>query len=262
MSTWEDFEIECTNYLNNYYGAYAKFVHQGGANSTIPDILVKTNDSKAFYIEVKLPQAQSGQFVLIPDNSSKKFIFSPRNKTEANEFTEIITEHMNNDFDRFNNAGTAGRNLDINKNIFGQWIVNYFKSKGVKYFITKDTDYIIFPTPQFGFYFDITATYRIKRSGSSEPSKKYQPMVVAQLQSEYEINNTVAKDKKLFVTGNSSLDKVRFIKGNYEYYLAPKGEDLYEVRQLSNTYNMNVIFSIILKKEQDPSDLKIFEGEF
>lgn len=261
MPKWENFEIECTNYLNNYYGDYAKFTHQGGANSTISDIFVETNDSNAFYIEVKASKAQSGQFVLIPDNGKKKFVFSPRNKTETNDFTKMITEHMNSDFDCFNNAGTVGQNLDIDNNIFGQWIVNYFKSKGVKYFITKDTDYIIFPTSKFETYFNITAKYRVKRSGSSEPSKKYQPIVVAELQSEYGVNNAVAKDKKLFVTGNSSLNKVRFIMGDYEYYLAPKDESIYEVRQLSNTYNMNVIFSISLQKGQDPLDLKTFETE-
>ena len=91
MSTWKDFEIQCTEYLNSCYGTYAKFTLQGGANSTVPDIYVKTNTGSSFYIEVKEPNAQSGQFVLLPDEINKKFVFSPRNKTAANEFTDIIT---------------------------------------------------------------------------------------------------------------------------------------------------------------------------
>ena len=40
MAIWEEFEIQCTDYLNNRFGAYARFFHQGGADSTVPDILV------------------------------------------------------------------------------------------------------------------------------------------------------------------------------------------------------------------------------
>ena len=46
MSTWKDFEIQCTEYLNSCYGTYAKFTLQGGANSTVPDIYVKTNTTR------------------------------------------------------------------------------------------------------------------------------------------------------------------------------------------------------------------------
>lgn len=259
-TTWQQFEDNCLNFLNKSYGNKCNLSALGKSDSTQPDIRIQTNKS-TFYIEVKEPNAQSGQFVLLPDEVKKKFVFSPRNKTEQNEFTDIITDYMNRDFDRFNSAGTAGESLDINKKIFSQWIVDYYQSKGVKYFITKGSNYIIFPIAKFETYFDITAKYRIKRSGSSEPSKKYQPNVIKILKSEYGISNAVTDGKKLFVSGNSSLSKVRFIMGDYEYYLAPKDGNKYEVRQLSNTYNMNVIFSISLKKGQDPLDMIAFENE-
>jgi hypothetical protein len=38
MADWEDFELQCTNYLNKKFGLYADFTHQGGADSTVPDI--------------------------------------------------------------------------------------------------------------------------------------------------------------------------------------------------------------------------------
>ena len=53
MAVWEDFEIECTEYLNKTFGKYANFVHQGGSDSTVPDILVKTNKGTSFYIDAK-----------------------------------------------------------------------------------------------------------------------------------------------------------------------------------------------------------------
>ncbi len=52
MTKWEKFEIECTEYLNNTYGTSATFIHQGGSDSTLPDIKT-AYDGSYFYIEVK-----------------------------------------------------------------------------------------------------------------------------------------------------------------------------------------------------------------
>ena len=35
MISWEAFELDCTNYLNNKFGKYATFIHQGGSDSTV-----------------------------------------------------------------------------------------------------------------------------------------------------------------------------------------------------------------------------------
>ena len=43
MKAWEEFEIDATKHLNDTYGDLAEFTHDGGADSTIPDIYVKTN---------------------------------------------------------------------------------------------------------------------------------------------------------------------------------------------------------------------------
>lgn len=58
MARWEGFEIQCTDYLNRRFGAYARFIHQGGADSTVPDILVETKGGKSFYIDAKHSPAQ------------------------------------------------------------------------------------------------------------------------------------------------------------------------------------------------------------
>ena len=67
MKDWENFEIDCTNYLNKKFGKYAKFIHQGGADSTVPDILVKAQNGSSFYIDAKKSPAQCGLIVLLPD---------------------------------------------------------------------------------------------------------------------------------------------------------------------------------------------------
>lgn len=263
MEQWKIFENNCYEYLKKKYTTFSNitFKQDGGSDSTVPDIAVMKNGEIKYYIETKMSNAQSGQFVLLPDEEKQIFIFSPRNKSKSNSLTDIIIEYMNNDFENFNTAGTAGKSLDIDSSIFSQWIIEYYAKKNVKYFMTEGLDYIVFPIQQFGKYFDITAKYRIKKSGSSEPAKKDIPTILEILEQKYEITKSRIQGKKLFVLGNENISKVKFERGKYTYSLVPKSENEFEVRKLSNTYNMNVIFSISLKKEQDKTDLKIFESD-
>ena len=139
MSTWEQFEIDCTRFLMEQFGEYATFIHQGGSDSTVPDIKVTTKKNKQFYIEAKHSPAQCGQFVLLPNIETKKFEYSRLNSTEINEFSQVIINHMNNNFEEFKEAGTAGKNIEFDncQNVFNDWIVKTYKDKGVKFFITN-----------------------------------------------------------------------------------------------------------------------------
>ena len=138
MRPGEAFEIQCYEYLCRMYQLKeAKFVRKGGMDSTTSDIAVLKNRRVDYYIEAKDAAAQSGQFVLLPDKSTRQFIFSPRNHSEPNEMTKIIIDYMNADFDRFNNAGTAGQPLSIDQNVFSNWIIRHYKERNVKYFISK-----------------------------------------------------------------------------------------------------------------------------
>ncbi len=73
MALWEEFEIDCTEYLNRKFGKYANFIHKGGADSTLPDIFVKTVSGNSFYIDAKYSPAQCGQFVLFPNIETNSF---------------------------------------------------------------------------------------------------------------------------------------------------------------------------------------------
>ena len=95
MENWRKFELECVDYLNKTYGNY--FSHLGFSDSTTSDIEYK-KDEKSFCIEAKMPSAQSGQFVLLPDSDKKEFVFSPRNKSKIDENVEFIIDHMNKNF--------------------------------------------------------------------------------------------------------------------------------------------------------------------
>ena len=85
MSTWEQFEIDCTRFLMEQFGEYATFIHQGRSDSTVPDIKVTTKKNKQFYIEAKHSPAQCGQFVLLPNVETRKFEYSRLNSTFYNK---------------------------------------------------------------------------------------------------------------------------------------------------------------------------------
>ena len=243
MSNWEKFEIECTNYLRNNFGNQAEFEHYGGSDSTIPDILVKCRNGSNFYIEAKNTPAQCGQFVLLPNIERKCFEYSSLNNSPLNVFSKQIMEHMNYYFDEFREAGTKGKTVDMSngKKIFSGWIKEYYTNKGVKFFITNNFN--IIPVERFGDYFDVSAIYRIKRSGSSDVGNSRISTVGDYIINNYNGVSIHHKVGKLYVSSPTYLHDSRFILGDNEYMFS-KREDLYEIRKLSSTYNANVIFSI------------------
>jgi len=257
------FETECFNHLQTVYGSACTLEHFGKSNATLSDIKVTTGHS-SFFIEVKDTKAQAGQFVLQPDCEERRFIFSPANQTKANQYTDAMIEHMNADFESFLNAGTKGQALNLDSRIFTLWIMHYYQSKGVRFFMSKSSrsqggQYVILPLERFGHYFDVTAKFRIKRSGSSSPSPGAMEHVIDVLTRQYGITDPVITGKKLFVTADPSVSKQHFRTGGTEYRIAPKTETRFEIRKLSDTYNSNVIFSTSLKASQDPADLTLFE---
>ena len=140
---------------------------------------------------------------------------------------------MNKYFEKYAHVDSIGQNIDIDPKIFNEWITNAYKDKGVKFMITKGKDYIIFPINQYGNYFFITAKYRIKKSGSSKVPKSKQQEVLKKL-TQMNINFELTDDFN--IKSNNRLNKLK----------------------LSNTRNANVIFSIELRKEQNPTDLENF----
>lgn len=244
MAIWEDFEIECTNYLNDRFAAYARFIRQGGSNSTVSDIFVKTNSGKSFYIDAKLCPAQCGQFVLLPDIETSSFEYSGQNVNRINAYAERIMNHMNVQFDEYRKAGTAGKDIEMTNgsSIFSDWIIQLYEEKGAKFFITND--FTILPIERFQDCFEVTAKYRIKRSGSSSVGKNKLSPVLAYIKlHDYFLTDSRIDEDKLLVKSNRNLHNIRFILHQYEYMFSQRGEE-FEIRRLSNTYNANVIFSI------------------
>ncbi len=250
MAAWEDFEIKCTEYLNRKFGDYAEFIHQGGSDSTVPDILVRTASGRSFYIDAKHCPAQCGQFVLHPNSSTRTFEYSRKNAATVNQYAQGIIEHMNESFDEYKGAGTSGKSIIMGNGsaVFANWIVLTYRNKGVRFFITND--YKIFPIDAFSEHFAVEAKYRVKRSGSREVGKKIMSSVMAHIQNgDYGVTGMESQGGKLFVTADRDIHNIRFNLDDAEYMFSDRSGK-YEVRRLSNVCNANVIFSITLKNNR------------
>lgn len=258
MKSWQTLEIDATNFLTKNYSDYITAILQGGSDSNISDVLVKTYTNKTFYIDVKKKNAQCGQFVLHPDKKNKEFVFSKRNKSILTESTSKIISFMNRNFQSFFDAGTSGITIHIpdDTTIFSNWIIDYYTQKNVEFIITKDHDFLIIPLKEIAHYFDITAKYRVKQSGSHGVPEKHMDSIKKHIIGNYNVLSFRNEKDKLFVSSPNDLHKHKF---NYENktYMFSNRNDEFEIRTLSNTINANVIFSIDLKQKISIDEINI-----
>lgn len=266
MYPGERFEHNCLQYLkNNYEKHNISFQLSGGMDSTTSDIAVFKNNEFLYYIEAKMGMAQCGQFVILPDKERNHFFFSPKNKSEENIFTNAILQYINQHYSIFLEAGTAGEDILIDNAIFSNWIINYYKNKGVNYFITYSSEYIIFPVEKFPYYFTISATARNKGSGSTEPARKNWNTINDYVTSTYEIIDVTSvnenKKNRLLVYSEKLLDKETFLVDEVTYKFSSRSTKMeYEIRKLNRTTkNTTVIFSISINSSQLEEDLISFE---
>lgn len=257
MENWEIFENESLEHLQtNYENNGTKFKSQGGSDSTIADIEVLKEDGQIFFMETKMPEAQSGQFVLLEEDD--KFIFSSKNKSESNLMTDSIKKYINDNYAIYKNVGTAPIKIDLPSSYFSSWIINYYQNKGVKFVISKfQGDFVIIPIEKFAKYFEISAFFRRKKSGSSALPKKYISNVVnffpnCQV-------NTIGN--KSFLHSSTHQDKEQFPIGGINIQLSLKAPEVFEIRKLGTANNPNVIFGIKCKKRQEQSDLELFKSK-
>lgn len=259
---WKKFEKDCCTYLNRSFSKdyNCKFQQKGGSDSHEPDIEVVRNGQTLFAIETKSNLAQCGQFVLFPNVQTKKFDYSSQNEFPENEYAKKIISSMNKNFDLYSRPSNT--KLEIDDNLIYDWIIDHYKNgRNSLFVISKKDNYVIFPVERFEHYFNVEAKYRIKASGSGDPSKNQQDDVKNVLDSNnISYSNLAFSGKKMNVELYDEEREIIVLNGSkYKYQFKKNSTGLFNVRRLSNTRNANVIFSIKLKCEQDEKDLKTFK---
>lgn len=262
MSNWEDFEQKCCSYLNENYGSKdIRFELNGGSDSTAPDIKVCINGVNVFNMEVKSGVAQSGQFVVLNENG--RLVFSPRNRSKEC-YAKPFIDYMNDHYNLYNTPTTASEELDMDPDVYNNWIINHYKHKKAKFVITGDSPaFIIFPIEHYGSYFETKCNYRIKGSGTGSVAKRDAEAVKTLFHAtSYRFEpNGKKKYYYYYLSGCSGYKHADTeTLGEYTYYVS-RVCDSGEIRitRKSNTRNANVIFSIKLKKNQSHDDIELFK---
>lgn len=264
LQDWELFEKDCADYLNRMYSTRmgCLFVPSGGHNSHEPDIHVKKGAVELFSMETKMAMAQCGQFVLFPNDATMSFAYSTRNEFPINQYSKRIIEEMEKNYYEYNTPST--KPLAFDKKLFYDWVKNHYKvERGSKYLITKGDDYIVFNIDDFEKYYDISAVFRIKKSGSSNPNNSDLEEIQTLLDMGSTANKNLHFDGHYVEVELPDFDEDRLVRtgGKFDFLLKRTEGKTFRITKLSNTYNANVIFSISLKREQDLQDLQQFESE-
>lgn len=275
---YEYYEMSAANYLEkNYSKLYkVKIVQTGVHDSSQPDVQVTLPSGSHFFVEVKMPNAQSGQFAL--KETPEGFLFSRRNKTEENKATDIIINHLNDNKEtNYQEIGSEGTPIPVDEKVLTEWITGYYKSKKAQFFMSGEgagegqSGFIIFPVDKFGEYFKVSAVIRKKVSGSKILPRKKEETVSNLVETLTGVKNTTgreegAKHATISIPGYDGDLHEQIIsdsEGNRYRLKSINGRtDLYDVRMLSSPKNTNpsVIFSVSLKEgaEQNPDDLQEF----
>lgn len=244
MKKWEKFEVDCVNHLHDVLGGAVTIEHFGMSDSTKPDIKISGKKGYSFYIEVKHCPAQSGQFVLFPNKTTNTFDYSKDNAFPLNDSAKQIIVHMNSHFESFRDSSTKGKDIVFAscESVFADWIIQMYRNKGIKYIITND--FKLVKLDDFGKAFNITGHFRIKRSGSDDVGVTKASAVMKEIAKLGYGKSFKTEGRKLFLVSNKAKNKDIFTLNAFEYMIAHRRDNIYEIRKLSNTYHYNVIFSI------------------
>ncbi len=277
MANWDKLESECYDYIVSKNYKDLKIEYFGKSDSTKADINIQQANNNDFFVEVKDSKSQCAQFVLFPDSQTCTFELSRQNKSSDSVYRQQIIDHMDQNYNNYKKVGSAGIPVDVDKTILYGWVNDFYKDKNVDFIMTKGKEFIIFPINKLPEYFDISAVYRKKPSGSGEPNPNTNIKEIEDGLKQEELPGTIVFQKignknRCFLNTTQDLDKYRMVCPSYTYQFKDNRHSkkvdtnspyVFEIRRLSNTCNPNVICELSAKKDtQNKEDLLSFENRF
>jgi hypothetical protein len=166
--------------------------------------------------------------------------------------TETLITHLNNNYETYSNVKQSSIPIQIEESILFSFIIKQYQLKNNDWIITSskslslDTDNLcLIPLTELPQYFEISASLRRKKSGTSSLAKSMQNRaeeIISELFKNYKIT---IEGKKTFFYGDIGNHPKELPEN---LYLSPKEENIYEIRKRSSTNNANIMFSLKLKK--------------
>lgn len=250
MNWKEHEELVYEQIKNSYSKKDVKFIHAGNSDSTESDIRVFYKNNNVFNIEVKMPSAQSSQFVVLNDGT--KFVFSNKNKVKSNSYSDAIIKELNESYDIYKDVNKKGIKVSIETSLAKNWIISTNKNNNVKFIATilEDNKTELFELSELTDYFNIITIYRRKKSGSSKLPARNESDFRSLLNKETKDYKYERKGKKSFVEIDGSKyykKKIYSVEMDCLYFFSPTGGNKYEIRKLGKTNNPNIIFELQIK---------------
>jgi len=170
LQKWEVFQNQATDFLSEYFDIHCAM--EGGFDATTSEITVRDTNRVITTIEAKFCPAQAGQIILL--NDGNKFTFSDKSKNSSNTYTQEIIKHLNTNYDAFQGNSSATIPVsDISYSTLYKWVKAVYSEKNVEWLIAskefcnltaKDT--LLAPLAEIEKYFDISITFRRKKTGN------------------------------------------------------------------------------------------------
>ncbi len=251
---WQLLEQNSYEYLiskiNDCFGFTFNIYKEGNLNSNTSDIKISKDNNLITYIEVKSHTSQAAQFVLTFNDG--KYDFSLKNKCNR-KYCQPIIDYLNEHINEYSDISSKGLLIPINPTTSYKRIIDYYKNeKNVDFIITDvDSKMILFEVENIKNYFHVFCNIRRKKSGSRKISKKYIDDLIAYIKNKYDIDKYEIISNHLYVNSSKIIKNVYFSFSKFNCFLSLKDSNVnnykYEARMLSNTNNINVIFTLISK---------------
>ena len=259
---WKIFEDDCHKYLmENYKDSNVNFNKVGESNPNSSDIEVVKDNKNIFNIEIKMKKSQCSQFTLRIEDD--KFIYSKLNKSKNNDYSKEIIDYLNLNYDTYKDVKQSTLKVDLPKEIYKKWIIDYYYSLNSKFIITgTKKNKIILPVEKIEDYFKITCCLRRKKSGSREMPKSDYNIIKEYLNnSNIEFKEFFNHKNKFFIKFNKKVNEdFKFsIKDNSYLISVCENGKIGQIKKPNKTNNPTIIFSLELyNNEQSKKDLDIF----
>lgn len=257
---WQKFEENVYKFLKNTLVIKNLTLdHKGGSDSTTSDIEFLINNKQKFVLEIKQSKSQAGQFVVSVDTKNNKFKISIKNK--CNLETSAIINHMSINNYYFKEINKNNKNIDLkcDKKLMYKRVIAQMTNKSS--FIAsshyhKDSNFskmnplIIESICELEKYFDINGTIRPKASGSQPLPKNDYGLFDNKFKSFKKKGRIYIDDPK-----KEKDDYYTINESNY-FFSKPDSDGKREIRKISKTKNLTVIFQLTLKKEIEHTNFK------
>ena len=247
--SWKSEEKEAFDHLKKLNLPNVAFEIHGQHNPNIPDIKVLKKNVFEFFIDVKMEDAQTSQFVV--NIKHNRFEYSSLNKKENNCFKLKIVEHLNKNFDKYKSVKSKGIRINCDEDTGFGHIISDLRSKGIRYIITrkKNSDFKIICIDKLKSFFQIQGYLRRKKSGTTSVSEKDLHQVEKFLINKFDAFDICFTDTKkfLFKSKHSSL-LGHYLDINEDRYFVAKNkiDGYFRLNKTSKTNNPNVIFALNL----------------